>query len=170
MRKIIPIILMPMFLQGCALGIGEPDFGCEGLEEGTRCMSTREVYEATNNSDRVHVDDAGNLIEPETGVDTAALSSQSGDFVRPPRVDGPRVIRTPSKVMRVWIAPYEDRYTDLHFPGLVFTEIEPRRWEIGASIPETVTQKLVPLQVSRRAETNSGNARDARNPNKEISK
>jgi len=41
-------------------------------------------------------------------------------------------VRTPAVVMRVWVAPYEDKHGDLHLAGLIFTEIEQRTWQIGA--------------------------------------
>ena len=40
-------------------------------------------------------------------------------------------LRTPSRVLRVWIAPWEDSVGRLHVPGYTYAEIEPRRWSIG---------------------------------------
>ena len=40
-------------------------------------------------------------------------------------------LRTPSQVLRVWIAPWEDTAGRLHVPGYTYAEIEPRRWSIG---------------------------------------
>lgn len=40
-------------------------------------------------------------------------------------------LRTPSRVLRVWIAPWEDTSGRLHVPGYTYAEIEPRRWSIG---------------------------------------
>lgn len=40
-------------------------------------------------------------------------------------------LRTPSRVLRVWIAPWEDSAGRLHVPGYTYAEIEPRRWSIG---------------------------------------
>ena len=41
-------------------------------------------------------------------------------------------VRTPATVMRVWFAPWVDRKDDLHLGQYVFTEIEPRKWSLGA--------------------------------------
>ena len=38
--------------------------------------------------------------------------------------------------MRIAIDPCEDENGDLHVPGFIYTEIEPRRWEIGARQPD----------------------------------
>lgn len=45
-------------------------------------------------------------------------------------------LRTPPKVLRVWIAPWEDEQGRLHVPGFTYAEIEPRRWSIGQDDPE----------------------------------
>ena len=50
------------------------------------------------------------------------------NYVTPALPDKPVPIRTPSQVMRIWVAPYVDTNGDLQAPGFVYTEIEPRRW------------------------------------------
>jgi conjugal transfer pilus assembly protein TraV len=49
-----------------------------------------------------------------------------------PRPEDPAALRVPARVMRIWIAPWEDSRGDLHAPGYLYTEIEPRRWALGA--------------------------------------
>ena len=44
-------------------------------------------------------------------------------------------LRTPSRVVRIWIAPWEDDAGRLHVPGFTYAEIEPRRWSIGENQP-----------------------------------
>ena len=53
-------------------------------------------------------------------------------------------LRTPARVLRVWIAPWEDDAGRLHVPGYTYAEIEPRRWSIGGSEPSS-TARLQPL-------------------------
>jgi len=73
----------------------------------------------------------------------------------------PLARRLPAKVMRIWIAPWEDSRGDLHAPGYLYTEIEPRRWTIGGPAePERVT-RIRPLQIERR-ETQPSSAGSAR--------
>ena len=50
------------------------------------------------------------------------------NYVSPALPDNPVPIRTPSQVMRIWIAPYVDTVGDLIAPGFVYTEVEERRW------------------------------------------
>lgn len=51
------------------------------------------------------------------------------EYIAPNLGRYPIPIRTPAKVMRIWIAPFEDG-DDLVMAGYVYTEIEPRRWVI----------------------------------------
>ncbi len=51
------------------------------------------------------------------------------------RAEDPAALRVPARVMRIWIAPWEDSRGDLHAPGYLYTEIEPRRWALGAREP-----------------------------------
>jgi conjugal transfer pilus assembly protein TraV len=67
-----------------------------------------------------------------------------------PRPEGPVPLRAPAQVMRVWIAPWEDSRGDLHAPGYLYTEIEPRRWTLGAPAEPDREFLIRPLQIERR--------------------
>ena len=67
-----------------------------------------------------------------------------------PRPEGPVPLRLPAQVMRVWIAPWEDSRGDLHAPGYLYTEIEPRRWSLGAPAEPDRDTLIRPLQIERR--------------------
>ena len=67
-----------------------------------------------------------------------------------PRPEGPVPLRVPAQVMRVWIAPWEDSRGDLHAPGYLYTEIEPRRWSLGAPAEPERDALIRPLQIERR--------------------
>jgi hypothetical protein len=87
-------------------------------------------------------------------ADKQATAIQGTRVVSPGAVpsypEDPLARRLPAKVMRIWIAPWEDSRGDLHAPGYLYTEIEPRRWTIGGPAePERVTL-IRPLQIERR--------------------
>jgi hypothetical protein len=65
-----------------------------------------------------------------------------------PRLEDPAALRVPARVMRIWIAPWEDSRGDLHAPGYLYTEIEPRRWALDAR--DDHTPVIRPLQIERR--------------------
>ena len=67
-----------------------------------------------------------------------------------PRPEGPVPLRVPAQVMRIWIAPWEDSRGDLHAPGYLYTEIEPRRWTLGAPAEPDPAFLIRPLQIERR--------------------
>ena len=51
MHKVIGLCVALGTLQGCAngFGVGKSEFSCPGMPNGVQCMSTRDVYYATNN-------------------------------------------------------------------------------------------------------------------------
>ena len=64
--------------------------------------------------------------------------------------EDPLALRVPARVMRIWIAPWEDSRGDLHAPGYLYTEIEPRRWTLGAKTERNRETLVRPLQIERR--------------------
>ena len=85
-------------------------------------------------------------------TDKSKLSTSRAVATGPvlPRPEGPVPIRVPAQVMRIWIAPWEDTRGDLHAPGYVYTEIEPRRWTLGVPGAGTTERLVKPLQIERR--------------------
>ena len=71
-----------------------------------------------------------------------------------PRPQDPAALRVPARVMRIWIAPWEDSRGDLHAPGYLYTEIEPRRWALDAR--DDHTPVIRPLQIERRDAPTNG--------------
>lgn len=125
--KLVPAVLLSLAVSGCSsLGLGESDYSCPFDEAGAGCMSTSEVYEATNNGRSLTSSGerdagkggAGGMLD-DFGYVTAQLASK------------PTPLRSPAQVMRIWVAPREDKNGDLVMSGFVFTEIEPRKWVVG---------------------------------------
>jgi len=158
--KIFAVAVAVAVLSGCSsLGIGADDYSCKGLPEGTTCMSARDVYAATHNGAvvrSIHSETAESVVHPSqvkadgnyvgaTQVwSRPATEPGSPDYLTPP-LNEPQPVRTASKVMRIWIAPWEDKSGDLHASGHVYTEVEPRRWAIGHR-QELSSPVLTPLQ------------------------
>ncbi|CAM5561903.1 type IV conjugative transfer system lipoprotein TraV [Eoetvoesiella caeni] len=179
----VAAVTLTAALAGCsAMNIGSTDYGCQGMPEGVQCMSTRDVYTATND---------GNVLRPMTAEEakdgkmpavklpegqTLSQSPTGGaeeDFVNtyvaPQLPDKPVPIRTPAQVMRIWVAPWEDKNGDLNATGYVYTEIEPRRWVIGESAPAD-QPILRPLQVSHSDVKNVKSTKPAVKPSTNIVK
>ena len=136
-------LTLPLLLSACSgLQTGSSAYGCSGMPEGVRCQSAREVYTLTSEeASGLALDTPEQWVRPLT-------SSVAGQGAHPelPPLDQSLPLRTPARVLRIWIAPWEDNQGDLNHPGYLFTEIEPRRWSVGMSAPDTVDPVLRPLQ------------------------
>lgn len=135
-------------------------YGCKGLPEDPACLSAVEAYQITDKANAtVRLHDAHASQTEKLGASTSsALGSASTladthnrrtNLAPVPKIDDPTPIRTPSKVMRIWVAPWEDADGDLNVSGYLFTELEPRRWMVGKAAPSVATS-LKPLQVIHR--------------------
>ena len=161
MRPLLLLPPLVLGLAGCGAVPGTSTYGCGGLPEGVSCMSARDVYKLTDGGKPVvalpgqptALDAAP--AAPDTpapaGAGPAAASPTTPASTLSPRPPLPATgpmqtialrpedagaadivpLRTPSRVLRVWIAPWEDTSGRLHVPGYTYAEIEPRRWSIG---------------------------------------
>lgn len=149
---LIGLQLAGTLLAGCSwLGLGHNDYSCTGRPDGVRCRSAREVYHTTH----------GGQIPAPTSTDKKALKKKPSrtpppadekpdstptPYLAPASLNSAVPLRTPSTVMRIWIAPWEDRHGDLMVPGYVYTEIEARRWLFESQNPDS-QRLLKPLEI-----------------------
>jgi conjugal transfer pilus assembly protein TraV len=124
-------------LSGCAdmLNIGSAEYSCPGLPTGVRCLSARDVYAETNSRD--HVDGRGGA-EPKKSTTEAPATDLAATSVTASAPASPAIptvktvpIRTAAKVMRIWVAPWEDEVGFFHGSEYVFAEIEGRKWALS---------------------------------------
>ena len=129
---VLLVIALAGVLQGCSfMGIGKSDFDCKGGVDGVRCLSARQVYQATESSDYVKTKEETEEDENDNKGQTITNGTRQDSQVAVPRIEQPVPIRTQAKVMRIWMAPWEDDDGDLHADGFMYTEIESRRWNLG---------------------------------------
>lgn len=106
-----------------------------------------EVYEATESSDYVKTRAEENQTGANANKQSVPVVAKVGsEQVAVPRIGQPVPIRTQAKVMRIWIAPWEDNDGDLHANGYIYTEIEQRKWNLGQPFNSPGTA-LSPLSV-----------------------
>ena len=160
MIKPIAIAVACLTMTGCSVfSVGNGDYACKGYDtEGVTCMSATEVYKATENTNSIKnsdfqnedskIDDREAQRHPsgsaKDGQPTQQQHRVAGQYIQH---TGPTPIRTPARVMRVWIDTYEDKQGDLHSPGLVYTEVQSRRWNIGKSAPKRAN-RIMPLGLN----------------------
>jgi len=127
-------------LAGCA-----STYSCSGLPEGVQCGDVSTIYELSNDGNTprpVGRDSAP--VEPVQAALTPRLATND-TYVLPTLGSHEVPIRTPSGVMRIWLAPFEDTAGNLHLPGLIYTEIKQRQWLYGDQNVSESTLSLSPL-------------------------
>jgi len=139
-------LLGALTLTACSTSGWKEEFACPGMPNGVTCKSVQEVYNGTENADRMLTDEQGLAKEKSASTQSAPvfLPGQLPAGRRMPADALP--ILEPARVMRIWVAPWIDDKKDLHFPGYIFTEVTPRRWSMGEA--SAIKGKvLVPLQT-----------------------
>jgi conjugal transfer pilus assembly protein TraV len=118
------VMLSGAVLSGCASTMsgldGETKFACKA-PEGVSCASLSGVYANAI---------ADNLpgLRKDKPAPTVAQQTPSPIQGRAPSSGEP--IRTAPKVLRLWIAPWEDADGDLHDQSYVYVVADPGRWVI----------------------------------------
>ena len=126
MRNAVIALIVPTVLAGCASTMsgldGETKFACKA-PEGVSCASLSGVYAnaVANNLPALRKEGKGEA--------QAAPPAKSGEIIgRAPSSGDP--IRTRPKVLRLWIAPWEDSDGDLHDQSYIYVVADPGRWVI----------------------------------------
>lgn len=168
-------------ISGCAnFGLGNPEYACSGIPEmtdqgGIKCASAREVYELSEQPGPVVINKSEEQLELEeknnkdwwgdsksssdqenqpVKMTNAQLSVDNNDPLAAAQINNdPIPIRSRAKIMRIWIAPWESTSGDLNVSGLIFTELESRRWSVGVQ-EDVKAPTLTPLQSIQRKEEN----------------
>ncbi len=150
MKKLSVLLFVPFILSGC-IGLGKSNFSCDGVPEGVSCLSAKEVYDLTANAENLTT---LNSDDDESGAlriwGLQNLSPQA-IAVRKANNNEPMPIRVPEQVMRIWVAPWEDKNKTLHMANMIYTEIEERKWSVGEKVPDSMP-RLSPLQIINRNE------------------
>jgi len=129
MQRVLVVGLLLWPLASCGY-LTQDDYGCAGMPQGVQCMSARQVYDQTHSRDALGPEVGGK--GGETSTATASVATTRAELAPAPDTSDGRVpLRTPARVLRIYVGSYEDDKGSLHLPGAVFTEIEPRRWQVG---------------------------------------
>jgi len=151
-KALATIVLISAALSGCAnLGFGEKEYACPGRPDGVSCVSTTDLYDMTDGDDYAEQLEAarrrpGDKNSKPEDVQARFAKPRGPKPVVPELEDGAMPIRTPARVMRIWVAPWETAIGDLHLAEMVYTEVEARRWQVGVDRPD-VKQSIRPLEA-----------------------
>lgn len=148
-HRVIGLALaIPVLLTGCASALnpgGEASFSCPGMPQGIVCKTPSAVYKSTNQMPPETENDLplgqhlGDRSGPPAGmtyvlpksVTAQGATTGTGTGTGIVKTGKARPVREAAQVMRIWIAEWTDKNDDLHYPGYLFTEIQPRRWSVG---------------------------------------
>lgn len=151
--RLTPVFLLTaatLAVSGCTslMTVGEGEFSCPAANtDGFKCMSVRDLYKATDGAGSKVVvplkkgsEGSKDTQQEKNGEKAEKVPSGGTTPMEPtPWLDKPLPVRSQARVMRVWVAPWEDQEGDLNAPGLVYTEIEPRRWNVGEGLVRKAT-------------------------------
>lgn len=126
-------------LSGCSSVLntaGSGEYACPGMPSGVLCKTPAAVYKSTHLE--IPDTDFDTPINQKGSVEKAAFAPEMnfaksgvGPIGAISREIGPKPVREPAQVVRIWIAPWVDKQDNLHLAQIQYTEIKPRTWTVG---------------------------------------
>jgi conjugal transfer pilus assembly protein TraV len=147
-----------LFLTGCAssFNVGESELSCPG-GIGLPCMDARTVHERTNNMQPGDSRRGLNGSQDAYGTGTKVVAPfYSAPIPNYPSIDQPMPVMAGAQVMRIWVNAWQDNRGDLVYPSYVFTEVTPRRWNVGNSAARGISTKRVSPLIIEQASDSTG--------------
>lgn len=141
---LISLVALTLLQVGCGT---TSRFAC-GAPQGIPCLSVQEVYDRTEFSSSL-TGAQGAAPAPgfsefpghgaASGLASPPVVIEEGSLMLAPTESSPAPVSdallTDARVIRVWVAPWEDRRGALHMSGYVFSEVQGRRWRVGNTPP-----------------------------------
>lgn len=121
MSRSLTVLALAGMLGGCASSLsglgGTESYGCKA-PDGVQCTSVSGVYANTRAGEH-RAPTPDKLGPAQYGASSLAAASAI-----------PSPLRSAPRVLRLWIAPWEDRDGDLHEESVVNVVVDPGRWLI----------------------------------------
>jgi len=144
MVRLILIFSLLLILISCS-----PRYACKDRVDigGEKCDPITTVYERKI----LGSDGSSPKQKPKTTKiekEERISSSEEVDTVRSLSYGEEKPLRLPPRVIRIWVAPWEDSDGDLHQPSYIYSEISPRRgrWLFGEKEVITTQPILRPME------------------------
>jgi conjugal transfer pilus assembly protein TraV len=147
-------------LSGCSSIVntaGKGDFSCPGMPTGVTCKTPAAVYKSTHGSiTETEFDEpiVGLSSKPDAKKASAAPAPTGNSMAKPlanvratVATAGPKPVREPAQVVRIWIAPWVDKQDNLHLAQTLYAEVKPRTWTVGKSESLTASGYVIPHQA-----------------------
>lgn len=154
MKKLIIAALVATTLSGCAsnFNIGAKELSGP-VPQGFACADGVKAMELTNdylNGDNLDADFCKQQKDKKNALGSNGVAGFGGITIPDMNIiDDPKPVLMPAQVMRIWINAYETEDGSLAYPGRIFTEITPRKWNVGYSAQKGMTgnRTISPLAV-----------------------
>lgn len=141
-KETVSSVLAALLLAGCAasMNTGSGQLGCGKTKQGA-CMGMAQAWDASDDYQPGEYPARGNSdggritpFLPEPVPNAAAIYE-------------PKPLLMPAQVLRVWVNAYEDSSGSLVYPTRVFSEVTPRRWNVGYSAMQAIesSRTVTPL-------------------------
>lgn len=157
-------------LSGCSTVLNTADnaeYGCPGMPMGVTCKTPAAVYKSTNGEVAATPFDQPIGVTAETKNEAplaqggAQPAQRAASTVKP----GPRPVREPARVARIWIAPWVDKEDNLHLAQTLYTEVKPRTWTVGKPEVAASSGYVIPHMAFDSIESPvESNVRDEKRP------
>ena len=146
-------------LSGCSSVMntaGSSDYSCPGMPNGVVCKTPLAVYKSTHLDSPITEFDlpigSSSVSDAQGGTSvanvTARMASIAVGTMSKKDASGPRPVREPALVARIWIAPWVDKQDNLHLAETQYTEIKPRTWTVGKSEVMSGIGYLIPHRAA----------------------
>ena len=116
----------------CKAPIGAQCTSVSGVYANTGALGHRAVYEALRLQQGLLA--PASVPDPtrktQSSATPASAAAASGDSAGATKSTTPAALRSPARVMRLWIAPWEDADGDLHDASFIHVVVDTGRWLI----------------------------------------
>ncbi|MBS3918005.1 MAG: type IV conjugative transfer system lipoprotein TraV [Deltaproteobacteria bacterium] len=177
MLRLISIISLLLILTSCS-----PKYACKDRVDidGEKCDPITTVYEKKMiGKDGVSPGEEKEVSPKKkeavsTREKTKVSSPEDVETVRNLSIEDEKPLRLPPRVVRIWVAPWEDMDGDLHQNSYIYSEISPKRgrWLFGEKELLSTQPMLHPLgkigDDSRKAESDKKGKQEKQGEIKEI--
>ena len=164
------LLAFTVFASGCA-SLGNDNYGCKGMPNGSSCLSTVEIYEETNKRNDLEVnyskdntakkksrskflffsDDEEEMVveeKPDEELLQKIRNQQRYIDSLVPDARGTVPVLKSAEVLRFLVMDHESTGGQWSGESFHFIEVTPRKWSTG-EVHETNPEVLHPIQVVR---------------------
>lgn len=146
--KTLSIMALPLFISACSSlnPVGNGDFSCPGMPMGVTCKTPAAVYKSSNGT--IAPTEFDEVMPGAKKAQMESAQAPIGNFTGYSTSTniGPRPVREPAQVVRIWIAPWIDKSDNLNLASYQYTEIAPRTWSLGKT-EASVAGYVIPHKV-----------------------